>query len=69
MSNDPSELSFEKALAELEASVHRLEEGHLTLEEAITLYERGMRLAARCSDALESAELQVQELAAMGDQP
>jgi exodeoxyribonuclease VII small subunit len=69
MSDDLSKLSFEKALAELEASVQRLEEGDLTLEEAIALYERGMRLAARCSDALDSAELQVKELSTIGYQP
>jgi exodeoxyribonuclease VII small subunit len=69
MSDALSELSFERALEELEGAVQRLEEGDLTLEEAIALYEQGMRLAARCSDALDSAELQIQELAVMGDQP
>jgi exodeoxyribonuclease VII small subunit len=69
MSDDLSELSFESALEELEGAVQRLEEGNLTLQEAIVLYERGMRLAARCSDALDSAELQVEELTVMGDQP
>ena len=68
MSDSWSNLSFEEALAELEGAVRRLEEGDLTLEEAIALYERGMRLAARCSDALDTAELQVQKLTVVGDQ-
>jgi exodeoxyribonuclease VII small subunit len=68
MSDDFNKLSFEEALDELEASVQRLEEGELTLEEAIALYERGMHLAARCSDALDTAELQVQKLTVVGDQ-
>ena len=63
MSNDTDNLSFEQALGELEATVQRLEAGDLQLEEAIALYEQGMRLARRCSDALDAAELQVQQLA------
>jgi exodeoxyribonuclease VII small subunit len=66
--NDLEKLSFEQALGELEATVHRLEAGDLTLEEAIALYERGVRLARRCSDTLDAAELQVQQLAMVSDQ-
>jgi exodeoxyribonuclease VII small subunit len=55
-------LSFEEAFAELEATVQRLEEGDLALEEAIALYERGMHLARHCDDTLDAAELQVQQL-------
>ena len=67
MSKEFEELSFEEAFAELETTVQRLEAGDLTLEEAIALYERGMRLAQRCTDTLDAAELQVQELALVGD--
>lgn len=66
MSEDVKNLSFEQAFGELEATVQRLEAGDLVLEEAIALYERGMRLAQRCSDALDAAELQVQELSQAG---
>ena len=62
------ELSFEEAFNELEETVQRLEEGDLTLEEAIALYEWGMALARRCSDTLDTAELQVQQLAVINDQ-
>jgi exodeoxyribonuclease VII small subunit len=55
-------LTFEEAFGELEATVQRLEAGNLTLDEAITLYQRGMQLAQRCSVALDAAELQVEEL-------
>lgn len=68
MSDEVENLSFEKAFGELEAAVQRLEAGELSLEEAITLYERGMRLAQRCSDALDAAELQVQQLALGSEQ-
>ena len=63
MSNELRELSFEQAVGELEATVERLEGGDLPLTEAIALYERGMRLAQHCSQLLDAAELQVQELA------
>jgi exodeoxyribonuclease VII small subunit len=63
MSEEVQDLTFEEAFGELETTVQRLEAGDLTLEEAIALYERGMRLAQRCNDALDAAELQVQELA------
>ena len=56
------QLSFEEALRELEETVQRLEKGELTLEDAIVVYERGMALAQHCSDALDAADLQVQEL-------
>jgi exodeoxyribonuclease VII small subunit len=69
MSNDTENLSFEQALGELEATVQRLEAGDLKLEEAIALYEQGMHLARRCSDALDAAELQVQQLAAADIRP
>jgi exodeoxyribonuclease VII small subunit len=67
MSQEVQDLTFEQAFGELESTVQRLEAGDLTLEEAIALYERGMRLAQRCTDTLDAAELQVQELALAGD--
>jgi exodeoxyribonuclease VII small subunit len=66
MGEELKELSFEQAFGELEATVQRLEAGELTLEEAIALYERGMGLARRCSDALDAAELQMEELSVAG---
>jgi exodeoxyribonuclease VII small subunit len=68
MSDDTEKLSFEAALGELEVTVQQLEAGELTLEEAIALYERGMHLAQRCNDALDAAELQVQQLTTASNQ-
>ena len=56
------QLSFEEAFRELEETVQRLEKGELTLADAIAVYERGMALAQHCSDTLDTADLQVQEL-------
>jgi exodeoxyribonuclease VII small subunit len=68
MSDDVETLSFENAYQELEVTVQKLEEGNLTLEEAISTYERGIHLAQRCGDALDAAELQVQKLTLVEDQ-
>ena len=61
------DLSFEEALAEMEATVRRLEAGNLPLTEAITLYERGMQLARQCSDLLDAAQLQVEQLGQLAE--
>lgn len=63
-------LSFEEAYRELEKTVESLDaaRGDLTLEKAIALYDWGMQLARRCSQALDAAELQVQQLAVLDRQ-
>jgi len=60
--NEVEKLSFEEAFKELEDVVHRLEEGGLTLDESIALFERGMRLAEHCGQKLDEAELKVSQL-------
>ena len=57
-----NELDFEKALAELEAVVERMENGQLPLEESLVQFERGIRLARRCQQALREAEQRVDAL-------
>ena len=59
-------LTFDAALAELQDTVRRLEEGGLPLEEAIALYERGVALHERCAQLLGDAELRVQRLVERG---
>jgi exodeoxyribonuclease VII small subunit len=54
--------SFESVYKRLEETVRRLEEGGLTLDESITLYEEGMQLAKSCQTLLEQAELRVTTL-------
>jgi exodeoxyribonuclease VII small subunit len=53
---------FEALLRELETIVTSLEDGQLPLEDALALYERGMRLAKACQDRLDTAELRVRRL-------
>ena len=57
------EPSFERAQAELEQIVERLEQGQASLDEALQLWERGERLYALCRYRLDAAEGKVEELA------
>lgn len=59
---DIRELSFERALKELEAIVGRLERGDVELEESIAIYERGDALKIHCDRLLKQAEAKVERL-------
>lgn len=61
---DPAGLSYEQAVAELEAIIDRIERGEVGLEQSISEYRRGTELLKRCRAILEVAEQQVQELTA-----
>jgi exodeoxyribonuclease VII small subunit len=54
--------TFEKALAELEKIVARMESGELSLEEALATHKRGIELARFCQQKLEAAQQQVKVL-------
>ena len=58
---------FESASAELEAIVKRMEEGDLTLEKALELYERGVQLSRFCHARLEEAERRLEILDERGE--
>ncbi|UDJ87639.1 exodeoxyribonuclease VII small subunit [Erwinia amylovora] len=55
-------VSFETSLQQLEHIVSRLESGDLTLEEALTEFERGVQLARAGQQTLQQAEQRVQIL-------
>jgi exodeoxyribonuclease VII small subunit len=58
-----SEPAFEDAQRELEDIVQRLESGQASLDEAITLWERGEELYRLCAAKLDSAQGRIEELA------
>ncbi len=58
---------FESAIAELDAIVKRMEEGDLTLEKSMELYERGLQLSRFCHATLEAAERRIEILNERGD--
>ena len=55
------DLGFEKALEKLDEIVAELEEGELSLEEALKKFEAGMALKELCEQKLAQAEAQIQE--------
>lgn len=67
--SDVATLSYEQARDELVQVVGRLEQGGITLEESLQLWERGERLAARCEEWLLGARqrLEAARTAAAGD--
>jgi exodeoxyribonuclease VII small subunit len=56
------ELSFEAVYSRLEEAVQRLEDGGLSLDQSIELFEQGMRLAKQCRELLDGAELRITTL-------
>lgn len=64
---DTSIRDFEAAIAELEAIVKKLEEGDLTLEQSLGLYERGVQLSRFCHARLEDAERRIEVLNERGE--
>jgi exodeoxyribonuclease VII small subunit len=65
--SDTSIKDFEAALAELDALVKKLEEGDLTLEQSLALYERGVQLSRFCHARLEEAERRIEILTERGE--
>jgi len=61
-SNDVRQLTFERAIEELESIVKRLEDGKVPLEESVAIYERGEALKRRCEELLRLAEARVEKI-------
>jgi exodeoxyribonuclease VII small subunit len=59
---DPSTLSYEQALAELEQWVQRMDDGQLPLDQMLTAYQRASTLLAHCRAKLAAVEQQVRVL-------
>lgn len=57
-------INYEKSVLKLEEIVDKLENGNLSLEEMMKLYEEGTALAAKCAKSLDAAELKITELSA-----
>jgi exodeoxyribonuclease VII small subunit len=65
--SDTSIKDFEAALSELDALVKKLEEGDLSLEQSLALYERGVQLSRFCHARLEEAERRIEILTDRGE--
>ena len=69
MSVENKPIDFEKALAELESLVERLERGDVPLDEALRTFERGVALTRHCQACLQTAQQKVEILLRRSGQP
>ena len=69
MTAKTKEPPFEELYGKLEATVDKLEQGGLPLEQSIALYEEGMELAKHCQTILDSAEQRITKLRDSFNQP
>ena len=67
MAEELSIKDFEAAIAELETIVKKLEDGDLTLESSLALYERGVQLSRFCHTRLEDVERRIEILNERGE--
>lgn len=55
-------VSYEQALERLEQVVHDLEQGSLSLEESLALFQEGVELTRLCTRLLDEAERKIEVL-------
>ena len=60
-------VNFESSLKKLEQIVAKLEDGDISLEDSVKLFEEGIGLVKECQKQLSSAELKVKKLLESGD--
>ncbi len=56
------EIDLEVALNDLEGIVTKLEDGGISLEESLVLFEKGMKLVSLCQGKLDMAEQRIESL-------
>lgn len=58
----PKELKFEAALERLEEIVKKMEDGEMSLDESLKLFEEGVKLSRLCDQKLQAAERRIEIL-------
>ncbi|QYK00447.1 exodeoxyribonuclease VII small subunit [Shewanella psychrotolerans] len=69
MAKKPENLTFEQSLSELEQIVAALEQGDVSLDDALKQFERGINLVRNSQGKLEQAQQKVSILTQEHDQP
>ena len=64
MNENTEDIRFEDALSELEEIVRKMENGNLSLDESLELFEHGIALTRLCSSKLKYAEQKIEKLVA-----
>lgn len=60
--NEETNVTFEEAMIQLDNVVKQLENNEIGLEEAMNLYQNGVKLAALCEKQLKNAEEKMVQL-------
>lgn len=60
--NEEKNVTFEEAMIQLDNVVKQLENNEIGLEEAMNLYQNGVKLAALCEKQLKNAEEKMVQL-------
>ncbi len=55
-------LSFEEAISQLENIVRELESGRIKLDDAVSAYEKAVKLKQLCENKLKAAQLKIEKL-------
>lgn len=56
------EMNYEQSVKRLEEIVSKLENGNLSLDESLKLYEEGAMLSENCRKMLTNAKLKIQNI-------
>lgn len=62
-------MKFEQAILELQQIVGKMESADVSLDESLSLYEKGIALCTFCSKELESAKGKITKLSSLGEEP
>jgi exodeoxyribonuclease VII small subunit len=54
--------SLEQSLKRLQEIVEAMERGDVSLDDALDLYEEGIRISKECADKLKNSELKIKKL-------
>lgn len=66
---EPSSLTFEELVEQLERTIDRMASGAIGIEEATELYEHAGRLHAQAADRLASIQARIERLTSVPEQP
>lgn len=58
----PENKTFEESLNELTKTVELLENGDVSLDDAVKLFEKGIKISKECYDQIEKAEQKIKIL-------
>ena len=67
MGDQAPKMDFEEALGRLEVIVRKLEAGDIKLDEALQLFEEGVKLSRHCASLLDQVEKRIQLLVGVED--